>query len=114
MATETKTNMTASAKLIELIDNVPTIMRTGDVDKITNLRDGILVLRALLGSGGKVTLTNGETMFVNKTGLTNAFDETLEALLSNGVVENIPTIIKREGKGRKAAEVKSVNTSILL
>lgn len=114
MATETK--VTTSGKMLELMEAIPTILKTGDVDKITNLRDGIIVLRALLGSGGNVKLTNGSLEKVSESGVTQTFDDLLTAMVDNGMIDKnkIPTIIKRDKTGRPAKEIKTVSASILL
>ena len=136
MANDTKVTM--SGKMLELMESIPTILKTGDVDKITNLRDGIIVLRALLGSGGLVELTprpkldkegkhmtddDGNKLYIDKpkekvsdSGVTQTFDDLLTAMADNGMIDKdkVPTIIKRDKTGRPAKEIKTVSASILL
>lgn len=116
MANATDTKVTTSGKLIELMESIPAILKTGDVDKITNLRDGIIVLRALLGSGGNVELTNGSKEKVSDSGVTQTFDDLLKAMVDNGMIDKdkVPTIIKRDKAGRPAKEIKTISASILL
>ena len=101
MATATK--VTIVQLLQELIDGMPAVFHEGDETKIKSLRDSILKVRALIGSGGNFERTNGTLVTSGRaTGLTKSFDDFLSVSLMSGMIEDesLTTIIKREGKGR--------------
>ena len=112
MATATK--VTIVQLLQELIDGMPAVFHEGDELKIKSLRDSILKVRALIGSGGNFERTNGTLVTSGRaTGLTKSFDDFLSVSLMSGMIEDesLTTIIKREGKGRPR-KVVSEDTSI--
>ena len=112
MATATK--VTIVQLLQELIDGMPAVFHEGDEVKIKSLRDSILKVRVLVGSGGNFERTNGTLVTSGRaTGLTKSFDDFLSVSLMSGMIEDesLTTIIKREGKGRPR-KVVSEDTSI--
>ncbi len=113
----TSAEVTTSDKIKALIKATPAVIKTGDVAKINAHRDGIIVLRALLGSGGMVKMTNGKNEYCGSdTGLTQVFDDCLAAMLETGMVDKAKcrTIISRDKAGRPKAEVTEVSRTILL
>ena len=122
MANATK-NPTAVSIICEKIDTLESemieLIGKEDWAGLARLRDGILKIRTLIGSGGKFETTNGATVDSGrKNGLTGTFDEKLAALIAAGVVETndsgepiVNTIIKRGKQGRPRKEVV-VDTSL--
>jgi hypothetical protein len=106
MATKTETTETVVEPKVSIttavkafIESVPKVIASGNVKEVEKVRKQILNLRTLVGSGDKIM----------GIGLTQVFDDSLQAAQGgfNGddFLKGVTTILKREGKGRKAAVV---------
>lgn len=119
MANATK-NVTAVSIIIEKIDSmekdVLALVAAEDWMGLARMRDSLLKIRALVGSGGKFTTTNGTNVDSGrKNGLTGTFDDIVHALISQGLIPEVkdgekvtpkvPTIITRGKQGRPRKEV---------
>ena len=125
MANATK-SVTAVSIIIDRIDqmekDVLALVAAEDWTGLARMRDSLLKIRALVGSGGKFTTTNGTNVDSGrKNGLTGTFDDIVHTLITQGLIPEVkdgekvtpkvPTIITRGKQGRPKKEIV-VDTSL--